>query len=198
MENLEKKPNNFEIWLAEFLKKYFGIVLFLVALSVAVLGYFLVISPHFQASAILVQSSSFEQEKKYIQIVQKLTDLKSMEKAYKKIDSDVIRKTEEFLPPEYVQEQLFLELEQVIIKNGYTVNSMAIQKELGVSGDVPDSSVGRVKVSLKVSAVDYQDFKKLLSIVETNIRLMNVNKLTFSPSDQSASFDFFTYFLRDK
>ncbi|MFZ4648865.1 MAG: hypothetical protein ACOYMB_04555 [Patescibacteria group bacterium] len=198
MENLEKKPNNFQIWFAEFLKKYFSIFLFLVAIICIAIAYYFILSPHFQLSAEQVRNSSFEQEKKYVQTVQKLIDLKSLDSSYKKISPELVAKTNNFLPSEYVQEQLFLELEQVIIKNGYSVDSISVQKELGVSTGVPDKSIGRVKVVVKVSVVDYLDFKKLLSIMESNVRLMNVTKLSFSPSGQSASFEFFTYFLRNK
>ncbi len=196
MENSEKKPNKLQIWLAKFLKNYFGIVLFVFVVSLFLVAYYFVLSPRFQKAVSTIHNNSSEQEKKYNQVIQKLIDLKSLDRSYKKIDADFVKKVNEFLPSEYIQEQLFLELEQVIIKNGYTVNSISIQKELGESSDMPSKSIGQVKVSMNVSAVDYLDFKKLLSIMESNVRLMDVKNLSFSPNEQSASFEFSTYFLK--
>lgn len=196
MENLEKKPNNFQIWLAEFLKKYFGLVLFVFVLLLSLAAYYLVISPKFKEAVSIISADTLEQQKKYNEVAQKLVDLSSLNRSYKKIDPKLVEKVEEFLPSEYVQEQLFLELEQVIIKNGYTVNSISVEKELGNSVGVASKNIGRVKVKISVSAVDYLDFKKLLSIMESNVRLMDIEKLTFSPGDQTADFDFYTYYLK--
>lgn len=196
MEIIEKKPNNFQIWLAGFLKKYFGLVLFLFVVLISVAAYYLIIAPKFKEATVTISAETLEQQKKYNEVVQKLIDLSSLNRSYKKIDPKLVKKVEEFLPSEYVQEQLFLELEQVIIKNGYTVNSISIEKELGNSIGVANKSVGKVKVKISVSAVNYLDFKKLLSIMESNVRLMDIEKLTFEPADQTADFDFYTYYLK--
>ncbi len=196
MENIEKKPNSFQIWLAEFLKKYFGLVLFVVVLIFFVSAYYFVISPKFKAATISISEKTLEERKKYNETVQKLIDLGSLNRSYQKIDPKLVKRVEDFLPSEYVQEQLFLELEQVIIKNGYTVNSIAVEKELGNSIGAANKNVGKVKVKISVSAVNYLDFKKLLSIMESNVRLMDVERLNFQPGDQTADFDFYTYYLK--
>ncbi|SRR5574344_519278 len=197
MENIEKKPNNFQIWLAEFLKKYFGLVLFVIVLVFFTAAYYLIISPKFEEATVFISDKTLEEQKKYNETVQKLIDLGSLNRSYKKIDPKLVKKVEDFLPSEYVQEQLFLELEQVIIKNGYTVNSIAVEKELGNSVGAANKNVGKVKVKISVSAVNYLDFKKLLSIMESNVRLMDIEKLDFQPGDQTADFDFYTYYLKD-
>ena len=196
MESLEKKPNNFQIWLAGFLKKYFGLVVFVFVLLLSLAAYYLIIAPKFKEAISVISADTLEQQKKYNEVAQKLVDLSSLDRSYKKIDSKLVAKVEEFLPSEYVQEQLFLELEQVIIKNGYTVNSITVEKELGSAVGAANKSVGRVKVKISVSSVDYLDFKKLLSIMESNVRLMDIEKLTFAPGDQTADFEFFTYYLK--
>lgn len=198
MDSLEKQPNKLQIILVEFLKKYFTTLLFVILAIFFLLAYYLVLVPRFQQAAQKIQVNSSEEEKKYILTVQKLTDLRSLDRAYKQVDPALIAKVNEFLPDEYIQEQLFLELEQVIIKNGYAVNSISIQKELGESNDGLDKRIGRVKVQVSISAIDYLDLKKLLAIMENNVRLMDIQKLTFSPSGQSAEFDFYTYFLKTK
>ncbi|MCX6795821.1 MAG: hypothetical protein NT165_03820 [Candidatus Falkowbacteria bacterium] len=197
MDNLDKKPNNFQVWIAEFLKNYFGVVLFFLVAIMLFASYVFMLLPHFKQAVTVVHQNSSDQQKKYVEVAQKLTDLRSLINAYNKIDPTVVKKVEEFLPSEYIQEQLFLELEQVIIRNGYTVNSISIQKELGSPSASMNSKIGRVRVSVLVSGVDYLDFKKLLKIIESNIRLMDVTTLSFSPSGQSASFSFSTYFFRE-
>lgn len=196
MDNIEKKPNNFQIWLAKFLKQYFGLVLFFITIIFFLLSYHFILSPRFKTAVSTVSDSTLEQKTKYIQVAQKLVDLGSLNRSYDKINPELKKKVEDFLPSEYVQEQLFLELEQVIIKNGYTVNSIAIEKELGNSIGVANKNVGKVKVTISVSSVNYLDFKKLLSILESNVRLMDIKEVTFSPADQTANFDFFTYYLK--
>lgn len=197
MESTEKKPNSFQIWLAEFLKKYFGLVLFVIVLVFFTAAYYLIISPKFEEATVFISDKTLEEQKKYNETVQKLIDLGSLNRSYKKIDPKLVKKVEDFLPSEYVQEQLFLELEQVIIKNGYKVNSIAVEKELGNSVGAANKNVGKVKVKISVSAVNYLDFKKLLSIMESNVRLMDIEKLDFQPGDQTADFDFYTYYLKD-
>ena len=112
MENIEKKPNNFQIWLAEFLKKYFGLVLFVIVLVFFTAAYYLIISPKFEEATVFISDKTLEEQKKYNETVQKLIDLGSLNRSYKKIDPKLVKKVEDFLPSEYVQEQLFLELEQ--------------------------------------------------------------------------------------
>ena len=198
MDNLEVKPNKYQTWLAIFLKRYFGLFLFLLIVLFFAISYYFLLLPRFQEAVAAISQNNSTQQRTYVAAVQKLSDLKALTDSYHKIDPSSVKKVEELLPSEYIQEQLFLELEQVIIKNGYVVNSISVQKELGVSPGLPSSDIGRVRVNISVSAVNYADFKKLLAIMESNVRLMDVDNLSFSPGGQSASFSFSTYFLKAK
>ena len=63
MENIEKKPNNFQIWLAEFLKKYFGLVLFVIVLVFFTAAYYLIISPKFEEATVFISDKTLEEQK---------------------------------------------------------------------------------------------------------------------------------------
>lgn len=197
MEDQEKKPSKLQILFAKVLSKYFGLLLLAMVFLVFVFSYFLLLKPKFDSAVANIRNSSVDKEERYALAKKKFDDLKALASSYSQIDPRTREKVDQFLPSEYIQEQLFLELEEVIIKNGFTVDSITIQKELNPASTLPATGIGRVKVDLAVSSVDYRGFKSLLMIMENNVRLMDVYSLEFDPAGSTAKIEFYTYFLKN-
>ena len=68
--------------------------------------------------------------------------------------------------------------------SGYDLNNISFSSEQGIN-----------KINVSFSGGDYQSFKKLLSIIENNIHIMDITNLAFSGAGESCSFTLLTYYL---
>ena len=53
----------------------------------------------------------------------------------------------------------------------------------------------RLGVSINLLGDSYGAFKRLLEVLEVNVRLFDVNSVFFAPDSDSYSLNFFTYYL---
>ena len=68
--------------------------------------------------------------------------------------------------------------------SGYDLNNISFSSEQGIN-----------KINVSFSGGDYQSFKKLLSIIENNIHIMDITNLAFSGAGENCSFTLLTYYL---
>lgn len=78
------------------------------------------------------------------------------------------------------------------IKISPDIKRFVFRKNAPVSG----ADVGEIAVDLEVAGVDYGSAKSIIRIFENNLRLMDVNKISFSPDDKKLSLNIVTYYLK--
>lgn len=60
---------------------------------------------------------------------------------------------------------------------------------------LPDN-IGAWKIRVSVSGVDYFSLKKMLNILESNLKIIDIYYLDFQPADRIVSVDFLTYYKK--
>jgi hypothetical protein len=194
MPSRVQKNNNF---LNLFLNNYFNIIMVFVVIICLIGAYFIVIKPKYDETMAAIQSNLEQQQTLFNNQQKKLSTLKTISDLYNKIPSSDLNKFNGVLPDNYVKEQLFGELGEMITQNGFILNSVEISKNDAAAADttiVQNPKVGVINVKLALSAVNYQGFKNLLKLMENNLRLFDVTAVSFSPGGNSASLTLSTYY----
>ncbi|NCN22409.1 hypothetical protein GW758_00220 [Candidatus Falkowbacteria bacterium] len=176
-----------------FLNQYFNLILIILVLISLVLSYLLILSPKHRAAELLIKDNISNQQLLLNQQQKKLYNLKIISDIYSKVPSDDLLKFNLVLPYQYKQEQLFGEFEEIANKNGWILTSVSLSypdeslseaPSAPLTGDIVFGSlnpkVGRVEVSLSLSGLDYQGVKKLLTVMEENLRLFDIKQISFS------------------
>lgn len=175
----------------------FNLVIVVFVIVLLLVSYFLIIRPKFQSTLVAIKANIDQQEIFYQSQKQKLVDLQAAVVLYRKIGSDNIDKINGILPDEYAKERLFGELEDILLQKGLVLDSLKLSKsgeDDGVSSQ--DQSVGVIKAEMSLSSIDYVALKNLLPLLEKQLRLIDVEELSFSPSEETLSLVFYTYYLK--
>jgi len=193
-----------------FLSRYFGYLLFVFLTSLFVLGFLFFIKPKYQTVSESINSISSTKEAEYEELEHKYVKIHGIWSDYQRIDKKDIEKIGKMLPLSGDTEDLFREIEILILKSGLTLKSIEVLSEessakLKKSNSVPVTpsgsildNVGMIKINVSVSGFDYDQFKKLLIAFENNLRLLDVNKINVSLVERTASFEITTYFLKSE
>lgn len=193
-----------------FLNDYFGAFLAVFLILFLVGAYFFVIRPKYQETLSLVQANIEQQQLIYQNSAKKLANLKALAEIYKKISPADLQKFNSVLPDTYVRERLFGELEELAGQGGWLVSKITVapvaDPSLDVvppesidyrpSANIKDQKLGRVDVEVYMMAIDYAGLKSFLKILETNLRLLDVTAVSFSPSESTAKIALTTYYYQ--
>lgn len=190
-----------------FLNKYFNMLLLLLLLIIFAVAYFLFLGPKFNLTTTAIKDNIEGQKRLYAEQEKKLRDLKTVKEVYDNISPADLKKFNSVLPDNYIKEQLFGELEEIVVKNGYIISSMNIASDDQVDPNNPnampaagapasDGNIGKVTVTVSIGAIDYQGLKSLLRTFEANSRLFDVESVSFSQGGNSAELEFVTYYYK--
>ena len=192
-----------------FLNKYFNLILVILVLGFLIFSYLMFIGPKHQAAELLIKENVVNQQLLFNQQQKKLDTLKIISDIYSKVGPADLLKFNSVLPYQYKQEQLFGEFEEIVKKNGWILKSVSLSypDELPVGQVAPppvnegssfgslNPNVGRVEVSLELAGLDYQGVKKLLTVIEQNLRLFDVTQVSFSGGSE-VSLNLTTYYYK--
>ena len=149
-----------------------------------------------------------------------LEDLKKIKKEYESIQSGKIEKLNLLLPPDDQIPELFFQLNAIVSESGLTSSAIDVTKitsepteqsaplinKDGTAGEVgsiisPSSpkefskvKVETLQISLSVANGSYAKLKILLDKIERNIRLLDIQSVSFNNSFESIDITLNTYF----
>jgi len=203
--NLAKKNS-----LNTFLNKYFNLFVVIFVSFLLFIGYLLILQPKVSSASAAI-SENISSHQKLLQAEKiKLANLKEAIKDYDNIDTVDLDRVNRILPNEYDKELLYGEIEELITKNGFTPISITLTKEgeAGATGQsapsdassneattTESSKIGVINISLNIASVDYAGLKNLLAILESNLRLLDVKKLSLD-GGHSGGLELSTYYYK--
>lgn len=132
-----------------------------------------------------------------------LEQLKLMETSYLEIDQRIMRDIAVVLPMPVSDGVIYAELEQVVTGTNFQIDSINIARLNATTADIAEaefmttSPYEVVSISINISSqsdqVSYADFKELLRKIEQYPHLLDLESLSYSPSESSYTFLIKTY-----
>lgn len=193
-----------------FFNNYFNVILVFILALILTAAYIAVIKPKYHETMSAIQSNIEQQQRLYLEQQKKLNNLKIVSTLYDKIPPADLAKFNDVLPSSYIKERLFGELEEVISENGFIVNSIELEKidavaetaaeattEVAAEGTTKatsTASLGKIDLNLSLSVINYTNFKKLLRLLENNLRLLDITQVSFSPDGGAVDLTLSTYY----
>lgn len=191
-----------------FYLKRFKILIILLILAILLPGYFLALKPQYS----LYQKNK-EQVKQYQQQrdikIKQLKDYKKRVSVYQSLDSLEETKINQVLPDNLDEANLYVSLESLIQKAELVLTEISIQSvksttpkkdplQEGADAQAQtaiDSQLGLVDIKLGLGGVSYTKLKNLLNLVETNLRLLDIENFAFNAEEGVLDLSLKTYYL---
>lgn len=205
---MDYKEINYKI--LYYIDQFNSLISLVLFILILVFGYFLLLAPMYQDASNKIEAAKQSRQKALIEKNKTLSLLSGIFESYKKIDPLHKEKIDKILPSDDGFVPIFPQLEYIIAKNGFIINKIEGSKievkpsqpagESQPSNDKndPDASghLGNYVLKLSISNIDYLGIKRLLGILENNIRLMDVKNLNFNPSQNKADLEIVAYYWK--
>jgi len=190
-----------------FLSKYFGAVAVFVAMAILVFGNLFFVWPEYKRIINDIESANKKEDLKYAERQKYLKQLKELKAEYQKISPDDIKKIEIMLPKKNNREELLAQMENMIARNGFLLADLRVEdiveKQDGAADEAEKKDsidpadrkgVNKIKINMNIVGTDYDGFKRLLRVIENNLRLLDITNLSFSPGSQKTSLEMYAYY----
>jgi len=184
------------------LHHYFFIVVILIFASIVASGFFFLLQQKYTS---MTEKNRIEEEKKTEELasLQSYSErLRNYRNDYSKISSVDKEKIDAMIAGNYLPEDVFADMEKLILSRGLILNSIAVStlSNSGVdtkkTGENGNSGLGEAVIKLDIAGINYEGLKQLLAIIEGSLKLMDVKKINFSPNQNTAVLEISTYFLK--
>ncbi len=197
-----------------FFLNYFNYVIIGIVILSFSFGYLFFIRPRYIDISESIKTYNETKKEEYNDLNIYLSKLNKYKSAYESITDKDKERISIMLPENINQEDLFTEMESLISSMGYILTSIQISGDKGQAGksrstrsnpatvdvnqNIDDHGlIGEIRMSLNISgATDYDSVKKLLTNLENNLRIMDIESLGFSFEGSSVSLVVKTYYLK--
>jgi len=120
---------------------------------------------------------------------------------FESISADDKRMIEAMFPKNPEREKLFTSIEVLIKKQGMILASLDISADepkakKGAEAAATGSGAEKIRLTMNIAGVDYRGLKKLLAALENNLNLIDIDKLSWSPSENAVTLEAGTYFFK--
>lgn len=196
-----------------FLARYFNFFVTGIVVVILISGYFLVISPKVKELSEkdkAVEETVFDDSApEFKERQDRLKELKKILADYEEINPDSIKKIKTMLPTRKKQEILLAEMEKIILSNGFLLSSITTEEAKGETPSKKTSAkegesapvstilqdVKKLKITMEIIGADYNGLKNILGILENNLRLLDITKVSLNSEKENLSLEGYTYYL---
>ena len=196
-----------------FVVHYFDSLVAVTVLIIFVTGFFFIINPKYKTINEMEMYSIDDLEAGKTKLENYSAKLVDYRNTYRDLSEVGKERIEKVVPGNEQLENFFAQIESITKKQGVFITSMSVADEKkkekvansgndeGVEKETANSAeskgeLGVASISLIISGVDYAGTKKLLSIFENNLRLMDVKSIKFDTSNKEVELLITAYFLR--
>lgn len=196
-----------------FLARYFNFFVIGIVVVILISGYFLIISP--KVRELSEKDKSIEKTvfdgsaPEFKERQDRLKELKKILADYEEINPDSIKKIKTMLPTRKKQEILLAEMEKIILSNGFLLSSITTEEAKGETlskktslkegESAPISTISqdikKLKITMEIIGADYNGLKNILGILENNLRLLDITKVSLNSEKENLSLEGYTYYL---
>ena len=191
-----------------FLLRYFNLLVLLLVIIFLGFGFFNVIKPKYHSIAKEIESTDKEKEAEYEDLDKYYSSLKKYLLAFNEIQEKERDKIDKMIPEKFVKEELFRDLESIILRKGLLLISLSVNTSNGNKSSKRNPSqtnkasnggsaeIGNVKITMEIAGVDYKSFKILLDTMENNLRLLDIENIDFSPEAKTLTLNLNAYYFK--
>ncbi len=174
------------------MSREFKLISVFVFLFILVLVFLFLLKPKYNEISQFKQEFKTKQEelankKTYFENVKKLIS------NYQKINSQDIEKIAKVLPSEKDIAGLFVQIEALAEEAGLNLLGLDIAERKEVP-ELEKFKVRELGITLNLSGGDYFAFKKFLSAVESNLRIIDIDSINFAAEAESYALSLKTYY----
>ena len=199
-----KKSNSSQLLnvLLATMHRFFFVISILIFSAIIIAGYLFLVQPKYSAIAEETKTKE-DQENLQLQDLQSyLSRLIQYREQYNKIDPTDKGKIDMMIAGKYLPEDVFTNMEKLVAARGLILNSVSVSTIAGGKGDSSESAIasnasgiGRATIKLSIAGVNYEGLKQLLSVIESNLQLSDVQKVDFGQDKNTATLEITTYYL---
>jgi Tfp pilus assembly protein PilO len=180
---------------------------------VFLLGLWFFIVPKYRSIFNQTVSPKEKAEEQYLEKNRDLTDIKKLISAYNNISATDKEKIYLIIPDEVDTEGLIRDMEDMACNSGLVLESVRAEAVAEKSSDSEGffiqqqptgdnekklpQGVGAVKIEVNLIGTDYYSLKDFLKIIENNLRLFDVDSISFDPVKESTNLKITTYYLKN-
>jgi len=189
-----------------FFVEYFKLIVILIMLTVLTVSFFTLLKPRYNKIIEKIQVISAEKSEEYERRKKYLERLREANNVYNSISREDLEKIEFMLPAKKEHEELISQIEDIVAKQNLILISLDITEYGGDDKNQPaaqpapekttDKEIGKIKVNMEVSAVNYFGMKNLLSVLENNLRILDITNISFAPDQEVLVIEMLTYFKK--
>lgn len=186
-----------------FIARWFNWLIISTVVLIFVGGFFFLLWPKYKEIKAEAELSGSAKEDEFWQKKKQLNKIKEIKKSFAEISKEDVAKIKSMLPEESGEDALLADLESVTTKNGLILVNLQTEKKVADTGKSSEvgglpREIGKIKIFMDVVGVDYENLKNILSIMENNLRVIDITKLDFSPAESKVSFEALAYYLVKK
>jgi len=185
----------------QYINKFYIIIAVILVIAILMASYFTFFKKeyaHIKSLGVTdYQQRLNERDTKKSQLAQ----LEKVFENYQKVSKDEIKKLSVILPSEKDTSSLMIEMQAMVSESGLTLDSIdmsqggVVSLAAGTAGSSPALNIQKISVNLKVSGIDsYNKLKLFLNNIEKNIRILDLNALTYSPETMQYGINLVTYY----
>lgn len=205
-----------------FFVRYFIFINSIVIIVILLLGYKMFISPNILRLKAGKNIGLEERVKEEERLSSYMNELESMRRDYKNFTEEKLNELKMVLPKEEDFPGLFVQMQELALKNNFALNTLSIDHASSGSNGAPaentngeeqkpaenapgasgisELSGGRIKelnVSYSITGGDYEDLKNFLRDIEKNIRIFDIYDINFGSVEKGSTFsiNMRTYYL---
>jgi Tfp pilus assembly protein PilO len=169
-----------------------NLIMVLTAMAIVIGGYFLIIVP--QVEAIISETSTIDSLVSEINSLDiQLKRFKNLEQEYNNVSQEKIAKVESLVTVSPDLPNLYIQLEALAKQNNLELSSIKADSAKAVSEVI---GLGIVKVNLKIGQGDYGSLKKFLAALENNLRIFDIQTLSFPEKIDSFDIELSAYYIQ--
>lgn len=188
----------------KFLKDNFKWLIIAAVLFIFASSYIYVLKPKYDKTKKTLEITNQQREDDYNSRKKDLEKITGLLLTYSKVGSAYKEKIASIAPKSI--DQIFTEINQIISKNGLLVQSLTVsevdvrdpkaKKKTVDKNYLASGDLGKIRVDISVKGVDYEAFKNLLRALENNLRLIDVEGLSFDPLAKTSSLMLSLYYTK--
>jgi len=206
LEKIAKKEQISQINL--FLLKYFRLLTIAALVLFCLVSFLYLLKPKYDSIRTDIAESYENKQAEYEQLENYQRNLNQYINVFRNLSQGDRDRISLMLPENDSYKEFYYYFEEVVGQSNMILKSLEIKLEdaspLAVKKTVSKKTeeeilaerLGKIEIKVDIVGVSYGGLKSLLSVLENNIRIMDVDKVSFEPVTRSATLEILAYYLR--